>query len=237
MSVTPQDTAVQLPADFEDLFVQDFRSRFKPPSRLPLSVVVGSPPCDSLGSRCAGASLNVAAVAYATAHNDGKLDDIEVVDASLTPALAESVKTALQAMSKAATVPLSGAGESVPLVMEIGREENSDTVPAQRRLFQARVPRYDIPFRYASMPAAGVDARFPFTARLAGVGDSVALEFTVDAAGNVAMESVELVRATYRDFVSSVLNALGNTHFHPAYLGDCPVASRVTQRFFFRPPE
>src|SRR5947207_2795491 len=80
MSVTPQDTAVQLPADFEDLFVQDFRSRFKPPSRLPLSVVVGSPPCDSLGSRCAGASLDVAVVAYATAHNDGKLDDIEVVD-------------------------------------------------------------------------------------------------------------------------------------------------------------
>jgi len=64
MSVTPQDTAAQLPADFEGLFVQDFRSRFKPPSRLPLSVVVGSPPCDSLGSRCAGASLDVSAFTH-----------------------------------------------------------------------------------------------------------------------------------------------------------------------------
>jgi hypothetical protein len=237
MSVTPQDTAVRLPADFEELFVEEFRSRFKAPSNLPLSVVMGSPPCDSLGSRCAGASLNIAAVAYATAHNDGKLSDIEVVDAALSPPLADSVKVALQAMSKDRSIPLSGDVESVPLIMELGPEENPDTVAAERRIFRTKLPHYDIPFRYASMPAAGIDARFPFSARLAGVGDSVTIAFTVDAAGNIATESVQLVRASYGDFVSSVVNAIARTRFHPAYLGDCPVATRVTQRFLFNEPE
>src|SRR5205085_10530103 len=102
---------------------------------------------------------------------------VEVVDVALTPALADRLKIALQAMSKAGTVPLAGDVESVPLVLEIGPEENGDTIPAERRVFLAKVPRYDIPFRYASMPAAGVDARFPFRARLAGVGDSVTVAF------------------------------------------------------------
>jgi TonB family protein len=237
MSVNPQDTAVRLAPDFEGLFVEEFRSRFKAPPNLPLSVVVGSPPCDSLGSRCAGASLNVAAVAYATAHSDGKLSDIEVLDASLTPALDDSIKVALQAMSKDAVAPLSGDVEPVPLIMEIGPEENLDTAAAERRIFRTKLPHYDIPFRYASMPVAGIDARFPFSARVAGIGDSVTIAFTVDAAGNIATESVQLVRATYGDFVSSAVNAIARTRFHPAYLGDCPVATRVTQRFLFNEPQ
>jgi len=236
MSVAPQDTSLRLPPDFEGMFAEEFRSHFKAPAHLPLSVVVGSPPCDSLGSRCAGGTLNMAAVAYATAHN-GKLSDIQVVDAALTPALADSVKSALRLMSKAETVPLTGNVESIPLVMEIEPDENADTIPPERRVFKAKVPRYDIPFRYASMPAAGVDASFPFTARLAGVGDSVTIAFTVDSDGMIVPESLELLRATYRDFVSSVLNALCKTHYHHAYLGDCPVASRMTQRFLFKVPE
>ena len=53
----------------------------------------------------------------------------------------------------------------------------------------------------------------------------------------IAPESLELVRATYRDFVSSVLDALGKTRYHPAYLGDCPVATRMKQRFLFKVPD
>ena len=237
MSVRPVDSTAKLPPDFEGLFADDFRSHFKPPRQLPLSVVMGSPPCDSLGSRCASASLNVGAIAYATAHNDGKLSDIEVTDVALTPALADSIASALRAMSRLQTVPLSGDVESVALVIHVAREDDADSVPAVRRLFKAMVPHYELPFRYATMPAAGVDAKYPFTARLAGIGDSVMIAFTVDSDGIIVNGSIELVRATYRDFVSSVLSALGKTHYHPAYLGDCPVATRMTQRFFFRVPD
>ncbi len=237
MSVAPQDTAMTLPPDFEGMFVEEFRSHFKLPARLPLSVVSGSPPCDSLGSRCASASLNLGASVYATAHDDGKLSDIQVVDGSLIPALADSIATALRAMSKAGTAPSTGDQESVALVMQLTSEENPDSIPAERRVFKAKIPHYDIPFRYATMPAAGVDAKFPFTARLAGLGDSVTIAFTVDSDGIIAPESLELVRASYRDFVSSVLDALGKTRYHPAYLGDCAVATRMTQRFLFKVPE
>jgi hypothetical protein len=237
MSVTTIDSETKMPSDFEGLFVEDFRTHFKAPSHLPLRMVVGSPPCDSLGSRCAGGLLAIGAVAYATAHNDGTISDIQVVDLALTPALADSVTAALRAMSTAASVPSTGEAESVRLVMELAPEAYPDSVPAERRVFRARVPRYDLPFRYATMPVAGVDARFPFTARLAGVGDSVTIAFTVDADGMIVPESLELVRATYRDFVSSVLDALSKTRFHPAYLGDCPVATRMKQRFLFKVPD
>lgn len=236
MSVEPLDTGVVLPPDFEGLLVEDFRRAFRAPSRLSLSVVMGTQPCDSLGSRCAGGSLTAAAVAYATVHDDGRLSDIAVVDASLTPSLADSVASALRAVSTAREGPPTGVAELIRVVMRIRPEENVDSVPTLRRIFVAKVPHYDLPFRYAAMPAAGINASYPFTARLAGVGDSVTIAFTVDADGVVAAESVELVQARYRDFVSSVLKALGETRFHPAYLGDCPVATRMSQRFVFRLP-
>ncbi|HEV7387247.1 MAG TPA: energy transducer TonB [Gemmatimonadaceae bacterium] len=237
MSIESLDTNTALPPDFEGLLIEEFRHAFKAPSHLLLSVVMGTPPCDSLGGRCMGASLNLAAVAYATAHNDGRLSDIAVVDASLTPTLADSIASALQTVSKARGGPPTGEVESIHLMMQIGPEENLDTVPALQRILVAKMPRYELPFRYATMPATGINPSYPFKARLAGVGDSVTIAFTVEPDGAVASESMELVHANYRDFVSSVLEALGNTRYHPAYLGDCPVATRMTQRFMFRLPD
>jgi hypothetical protein len=231
MSVESVDPAVALPADFEGLLVDAFRHAFKAPSRLPLNVVMGTPPCDSLGRRCAGGELNVATVAYATAHSDGKLSDIAVIDASLTPALADSVASALEAVSKAGLIPPTGEVESIHLIMQIGAEEEPDTVPALRRYNHSAALqcRSDTP-----MPRLLIQLS---TCRLAGVGDSVTLAFTVAPNVMIAGESMELVHARYRDFVSSVLQALANTRYHPAYLGDCPVATRMTQRFMFRTPD
>jgi TonB family protein len=237
MTVAPQDPKVVLPRDFENLFVEEFRVHFKVPANLPLSVVMGSEPCDSLGSRCVGGVLSVGAVAYATAHNDGKLSRIEVVDAALTPRFADSVNSALESMAREELVPPMGDVDSIPVILRIVTEEEPDTVPAVRHVFKAKVPRYDWPFSYASMPAAGVDAKYPFTARLTGVEDSVTLAFTVESDGTIAAESIELVSANYRDFVTSVLDALGRTRYHPAHLGDCAVATRMKQRFLFKLPE
>lgn len=237
MTVVSQDPKTRLPPDFEGLFAEEFRWRFKAPARLPLSVVMGSEPCDSLGSRCAGGVLTLGAVAYATAHNNGKLSDIDVADVTLTPGLADSVISTLQSMSRAASAPPTGEVDTIPLKIEIVAEEAPDTVPTVRYVFQAKVPRYDAPFSHASMPATGVDAKYPFTARLAGVEDSVTLAFTVQSDGTIAARSIELVSANYRDFVFSVLDALRRTRYHPAHLGDCAVATRMRQRFLFKAPE
>ena len=236
LTVAAQDTAQRLPRDFEELFAQEFRGRFKIPAKLPLNVVMGASPCDSVGLRCYGGYLDLATVAYATAHFDGTLSGIEVVDATLTPNLADSVHAALDAMSKQGMAPPS-MKDSLPLIIRLETEENPDTVPEVRRVFRAKIPHYSVPFRYATMPTSGIEPRYPFNARLAGVGDSVTIAFTVDPEGRVALESLELVRATYGDFVSSVLNAIEQTRYHPARLGDCPVSTRTSQRFVFTRPE
>jgi hypothetical protein len=234
LSVAAQDTAKKLPRDFEGFFAQEFRRRFRAPAKLPLSVVMGTSPCDSIGLRCYGGHLDLATIAYATAHFDGKLSGIEIIDATLTPALADSVLTTLATMSKSANVPTSSE-DSLPLIIRLETEENPDTVPELRQIFRAKVPHYAIPFTYATMPASGIEPRYPFAARLAGVGDSVKIAFTIDTEGRIAPESLELVRATYGDFVSSVLNTLQRTRYHPARLGDCPVSTRTSQRFVFHP--
>ena len=237
MTVSPQDPKVKLPRDFENLFVQEFRSHFRMPASLPLNVVKGAEPCDSLGSRCAGGILSLGALVYATAHNDGKLSDIQVVDIALTPLFADSVSSTLEWMARSELGPPVGDNDSAPITVRIAPEEAPDSVPAVRHVFSAKIPRYDWPFTYAAMPAAGVNADYPFAARLAGVEDSVTLAFTVDSDGAIATESIELVSANYRDFVASVLDALGRTRYHPAHLGDCAVATRMKQRFLFKVPE
>ena len=237
MTVSAQDPKVELPPDFENMFAEEFRSHFKVPPKLPLSVVMGSQPCDSLGSRCVGGVLSLGAVAYATAHNDGRLSDIMVIDPAQTPRFADSVNSALKSMSHEQLVPPIGNVDSISVILQIVPEEEPDTVPTVRQVFRALVPRYAWPFSYASMPAAGVDAKYPYTARLAGVEDSVMLAFTVESDGTIVAESIELVSATYRDFVTSVLDALGRTRYHPAHLGDCAVATRMRQRFLFKEPE
>ena len=236
LSVTALDTTQRLPRDFQAFFAQEFRRRFKSPAKLPLSGVTGTSPCDSVGMRCLGGYLDLATTAYATAHYDGDLTGIQVVDASLIPALADSVQATLDAMRKEKLVPTS-AEDSLPLMIRLETEENPDTVPDLRHVFRAKVPHYAIPFRYASMTASRIEPRYPFNARLAGVGDSVTVAFTVDAEGRIALQSLELLDATYRDFVSSVIDALQRTRYHPARLGDCPVSMRTSQRFLFKAPE
>jgi hypothetical protein len=235
--VSSRDSVVLLPAAFESLFAAEFRARFKAPRVMPLSLVMGAPPCDSLGSRCVAGVLDVGAFAYATAHGNGKLSDIAVLDVALTRPFADSVKSALEAMSRESLLPPIGEQDTIPLTVQLRTEQQPDSIPDYRRIFQVKIPRYDLPFTYASMPAAGVEAKFPLAARLAGVGDSVTVAFTVDADGTISPESIELVAASYQDFVSSVADALLRTRYHPARLGDCAVATRMEQRFLFKVPE
>ncbi|HJQ54985.1 MAG TPA: hypothetical protein VJ825_14190 [Gemmatimonadaceae bacterium] len=237
LSIASRDSSVRLPSDFANLLAEEFRRRFKAPAKTPLSVVKGVAPCDSVGSRCAAGVLDIGAIVYATAQNDGKLRDIDVLDVALVPSLADTVRSVLAAISRESLAPPTGEVESIPLLLELRTEDQPDTVSQYRQIFKVKLPMYGLPFRYASMPAAGIDASYPFTARLAGIGDTVSMAFTVASDGMIQPESLELVRAGYRDFVAPVANALLETRYHPARLGDCAVATRMEQRFVFKPPE
>jgi TonB family protein len=233
MSVGPQDRKAKLPADFEGLFVQEFRSRLNVPKNLPLGVMVGWKPCDSVSHRCAGGVLMFGSHGYFIAHPTGTLSRIGVVDLSLTPAFSDSVRAVLERISQEKMSPFLNSKDSIPLKISIGVEQHSDTVPTVRHLFRVTIPRYNLPFTYAAYPKDAKPPKYPSIAERRGVGDSVGVTFTVLHDGSVAPQSVDVQAGTYRDFMQSVFDRLATTRYVPANVGGCRVATWVRQNFVF----
>jgi hypothetical protein len=236
MSVRPQDKKTKLPADFEGLFVQEFRSRLKVPQNLPLSVMVGWTPCDTVSDRCVGGVMMFGSRAYATAQPTGTLSRITVVDFSLTPAFSDSVRTVLEHISREKLSPFLNRKDSIPLEMSIGIEQHSDTVPAARHLFRVTIPHYNLPFSYAQWPKDEKGPKYPFIAESRRVGDSVTVTFTTLPDGIVAPQSVDVQAGHYRDFIISVFDKLATVRYVPARIGSCSVATWAAQTFLFKIP-
>jgi hypothetical protein len=237
MTVKPQDSKTKLPPDFEGLFVQEFRSRLKVPSNLPLSVMEGWTPCDSAGHKCAGGVLMIGSQAYATAHRDGAVSRIAVVDFALTPALADTVRAVLQMMAKEKAVPFFGGPDSIPLDISIHTEQRPDTVPAWRHLFRARIPHYASPYSSAEWPKNARGPKYPSIAERSLVQDSIALTFSILSDGTVAPQSVDLQAAHYTDFVRAVFDRIATMRYVPGRIGSCPVATWEAQTFLFKVPD
>jgi hypothetical protein len=233
LTLAPQDSTTTLPFDFDNVFIEELKPRFHAPAQIPLRVIAGWEPCDSAASRCAGGILNLATTAYFTAHHDGRLTRISIVDESLTPALVDSLNRALRRLSAAKTAAWSAPPDSILLQLRLAPYEGRDSVADLRGVFTSVVPRYDLPFSAAIPPAGGVKPSYPISAELTGVEDTVVVAFTVDSDGLVVSESLELLGGKYRDFVGAVVNALLDAQYHPARLGDCAVAARMRQRFVF----
>jgi hypothetical protein len=236
MSVRPLDPRLKMPRDLEGFFVQEFRSRLKRPTVLALSVMRGWEPCDKRGTRCSSGALMFGVRGYVTAHNDGKLSRISLVDISQTPAFVDSVKSALEAMTRDLAGPNPGDSDSIPLRFAIELEQHADSVPAHRKLFLIAVPHYNLPFTLADYPKNGKPPAYPKAAELRGVEDTVTVTFTVLDNGSVAPESVDLEKFHYREFIEAVFTSLSTTIYRPARIGTCPVASWEIQSFQFKMP-
>jgi hypothetical protein len=236
MSVRPLDPRASVPRDLEGFFVQEFRNRLKRPGAFPLSVMRGWGSCDKRANRCSSGALMFGVRGYVTAHNDGKLSRVSLVDISQTPAFVDSVKSALQTMTRDLAGPNPGDVDSIPLRFAIELEQNPDSIPAYRKLFLIALPHYNVPFTMADYPKNAKPLKYPAAAQLRGVDDTVTVTFTVLDNGSVAPESVDLEKFHYREFIESVFTALSTTIYRPARIGSCPVASWDVQSFEFRMP-
>jgi hypothetical protein len=232
MSVEPQNKKTKLPADFEGMFAQEFKSRFKTPSSLPLSVMRGSAPCDTVQDTCASGLMVLGSRAYAFAHSDGSLSRIGVVDLSLTPVFADSVRSVLLKLSNEHLIPFFASPESIPIEILIGVEQHADTVPRERQLFRVVIPRYRLQFTQP-VHSKIERPRYPRNAVAAGVGDTLVFTFTILPNGRVAPGSVDYHGGHYRDFVRPVLESIERSIFTPARIGECRVATWVSQQFVF----
>ena len=237
MTVKPQDSKAKLPPDFDGLFVQEFRSRFKVPSNLALSVMQGWAPCDSKSHKCASGVLMIGSQAYATAHRDGAVSRIAVVDFALTPALADTVRVVLQMMAKDKAFPFFSGPDSIPLDISLQTEQRPDSVPVARQLFRATIPHYAFEFTPAEWPENAKGPRYPSIAERSRVPDSVALTFSILSDGTVAPQSVDLQAAHYTDFVRAVFDRIATMRYVPGRIGSCPVATWEAQTFLFKIPE
>jgi hypothetical protein len=237
MSVNPQNKKTMLPKDFEGLVAQEFRSRFKLPPSLPLSVMRGWDSCDTTGVRqtCASGVLLIGITVYATAQSDGTLSNISAVDLSLTPEFSDSVLSVLLQMSKERLIPFFTSPNSIPLEISIWPEGNADTVARERQLFRARIPRYRLQFKGAIWTSNRDLPKYPRNAEMSGVGDTLVLTYTILGNGTVAPTSIDLRSGHYRDFVKPVVTSLMNSTFEPASIGGCRVATWVTHQFMFLP--
>jgi hypothetical protein len=235
LTVKPQDARVRLAADFETSFAEEFKARFTPPTRVSLSAVVGSANCDSVTPRCRTGELWLSSTALVMAGDDGSFSRIGLADESVTPAIAELLRTTLETMSKERAVPRSGR-KSLPLLLSIRLEANPDTIAPERKLFQVRVPRYDLAFTGAAALPNAPAPRYPPNAEVARLGDSVVVSFVVMPNGSPNPGSVAIVAGRYTDFIASVLNSIARAVYKPAHLGGCPVASWTKQTFMFVAP-
>lgn len=235
MSVRARDSKATLPPDFEGLLVQEISSRLKAPRSLLLGVMGGWDQCDAAGRSCSGAAMTFGMNAYATAHPMGELSRVRVIDLSLTPTFADSVRAVLERIGKEKmSPPFFDGRDSIPLRISILAQQSSDTVPAHRRLFRVTIPHYNLPFTFAEWPSHGKPPKYPSIAESQRVGDTVVVTFTILADGSVDPGSIDVQAGHYFDFVQAVFDHLATAKYRPAQLGGCRVAMRGGQTFGFK---
>lgn len=233
LSVRPRDGNSELPAEFEEFFIEEFASRFKAPAPLSLSVIVDIG-CPSAKFTCPHSSLWLSTTAYAVARADGSLSHVRVVDESLTPSLSDTVRAVLESMSRDRA--MSGfPGDSLPVQIAL-RIERPDTVVSGRPLFRVRMPRYDVEFTRAKMGTGNFRGpKYPLPPKRLGIGDTVVMSYTVLRNGLVDPRSLDFHRGQHADFVRSVFDWIETATYEPARLGKCPVAAWARQTFIFVP--
>jgi hypothetical protein len=238
MSVRARDAKTTLPPDFEGLLVQEISSRLKAPRSLLLGVIAGWDQCDATGHHgCKGAAMTFGSSAYATAHPTGELSRIGVIDLSLTPTFADTVRAVLEKIGKEKmSPPFYDGRDSIPLRISIGVQQYPDTIQAHRPLFRISIPHYKLPFTFAEWPKNAKPPKYPSVAESRGVGDTVAVTFTILADGRVDPQSIDVQAGHYSDFVQSVFDHLATVRYLPAHLGGCSVAMRGGQSFGFNVP-
>jgi len=173
------------------------------------------------------------AVAF-TLQSDGRLTNARLVASSLSSSLDTHLLdavTALDSMHAVPPWPEGAGGDSVTLVFAPTTESDSTSVSAP--MFISMTPVWLIE-RDVSPKEGNPQPRYPAQAFERGIGDEILLAFAVDTSGAARMETVRVVRGTYREFAEAVLDALPNWRFEPARIGGCAVMEYVQMPFAFR---
>ena len=75
--------------------------------------------------------------------------------------------------------------------------------------------------------------RYPERASMAGLGDVLVVEYTVDTAGRVDPDSIRFLQAGFREFAQEALKWIRSAHYAPARIGGCLVRAHVRHPIHF----
>ncbi len=124
--------------------------------------------------------------------------------------------------------PLAGRAVDLWLAVGVGRREGAVNLPVARARRVVRAG--EIPPRLLGI---AYRPQFPVEALRAGIGEQLVMEFVVDTTGYVIPESIDLVRATFREFAEEAVRAIRSTHWEPGHVGRCALRMWVRQPIGF----
>jgi hypothetical protein len=153
----------------------------------------------------------------------GSVSDIHLTQSTLSPAFDRNLYDApRRADSLKAFPPQIGIAlqQKIRFFIALSSAE-TDGYPLE--LFALRLPAWRPGSQASVDPRQDYQPVFPLSARAAGVGDSVSIEFVVDEHGVPIKTTMRLLSAQYIDYARLVVDAALKSRYTPAALGTCPV--------------
>jgi hypothetical protein len=227
-----------LSLESRQLALQELVGLLPPGSRLPLGVSldVGDAFLDSTAAR----RMLVASSGIAfTVNPNGFIRDASLIEGARTPAGAPVDQLLQRLVRRADSARVLGG---MLMGQEAGR---ADTVRVELRLTAFPEPddvsqpvvRLAIAYARADRRAEPVPdnpaPRYPKEALDGRLGDTVRVSFVVGEDGRPEGGSVEILRASHKEFSDAVSYVLPYYRFHPARAGDCVVRSLRVMEFTF----
>jgi hypothetical protein len=225
-----------------NLLLESFLAQFRPPKPLQLPVFAPGPVATRMlqlevlgGDSLAKREPLVYGVYDFVLRRDGAITGVVASVPTLVPGFDEQVSKALVAAaadSLPALVPRALDVDSLLLELRIttGAEDTRLRVPPVT-LFMARFPL----LRMADAKPVGVKplAEYPPDERDDGRDGEVLIRVVIDASGQPAIPTLEILHETSPSFALSAARALARYHFAPAHVGSCAVPQVVVLPFWF----
>lgn len=222
-----------LPESWAAMLLEGFREHLRPPAPLTVPVREG---VQHVRARRDTVTLAIDGQVLATLRRDGTIENPRVSASTLSPELDARLVEAVRSLDSAHAIPpfpQDVAVDSVSVRFSVGAV--GDSTVSSSPLFVAAQPTWILERPVWARPDNAFP-RYPRKEERAGIGDTVFLAFDVDTDGTPIVETAQVLRARYQDFVTAVLDVLPKMRFQPARIAGCPVVAFVTMPFAFRNP-
>lgn len=222
------------------LLLQEIRGFVEIPRPLSLPIGIATGFIDSPSDRGGGRVVpDLESTVAFTLHSHGGVSEIAVEVPARLPQLDSALRSALERAGAAGVLSgllgVSGPKpERMPLYsarFRLGITLSERGASVRAPFFRARLPRYTL--TTAAADPNNEPPRYPKRAREMQLDGRVLLKFVIDTAGRIEPETVDVLEASYLDFITVIFDELPRWRYQSSTVNGCPVPQLVQQRFVF----